>query len=80
MREQGGKLVATDEPTIVAEPSFEAIIVEDSQGDGCLSGSPGTDERLVRGGLGDQRSPQPSRHVQRRPSVVEMVTPRAYWM
>ena len=28
--ERGGKLVAADEPTIVAEPLFYAVVVQDS--------------------------------------------------
>ena len=30
------ELVATDEPTVVAKPFLDAIVVEDGQSDGCL--------------------------------------------
>ena len=40
----GGELVATDESTVVAKPFLDAVIVEDSQGNGCLSNSARTDE------------------------------------
>lgn len=36
VRERGRKLIATHEPTVVAKPFFDAIVVEDSKGDGCL--------------------------------------------
>ena len=42
--ERGSELVATDEPTVVAEPPHDSIIVEDSEGNGRLSNSAGTDE------------------------------------
>ena len=44
MGERGGELVATDEPTVSAEPLPDAIVVEDSQGDGGLPASASTDE------------------------------------
>ena len=40
----GGELVATDEPTVVAESLPDAIIVEDGQGDRSLANPAGTDE------------------------------------
>ena len=44
MTERGGELVATDEPTVVAKPFLDAVIVEDGQGDGGLSDPTDTDE------------------------------------
>jgi hypothetical protein len=44
MRERGGELVATNEPTVVTEPLFDPIVVENGQGDGGLANSAGTDE------------------------------------
>jgi hypothetical protein len=41
--ERGGELVAADEPTVVAKPSFDAIVVEDGESDGCLADSASTD-------------------------------------
>ena len=38
-----GELVATDEPAVVTEPLFDAIVVEDSQDNGSLADSPGAD-------------------------------------
>ena len=40
----GGELVATDEPTVVSKPFLDAIVVKDSQGDGCFPNPPCTDE------------------------------------
>ena len=40
----GGELIATDESTIVAKPLFDSIVVEDSEGDGCLSNPARADE------------------------------------
>ena len=40
----GGELVATDEATVVAKPFLDPVVVEDSQGDGRLANSTGTDE------------------------------------
>ena len=34
MSERGGELVTADEPTVVAEPLLDTIVVEDGQGDG----------------------------------------------
>jgi hypothetical protein len=42
--EQGRELIATDEPTVVVKSLLDAIIVEDSQRDGSLGNSAGTDE------------------------------------
>ena len=36
MGTRGGELVATDEPTVVSKSLPDAIVVEDSQGDGRL--------------------------------------------
>jgi len=44
MRTRCGELVATDEPTIVAKPFLDAIVVESSQSDGRLANPAGTDE------------------------------------
>ena len=44
MGEGGGELIATDEPTIVAETLLDAIVVEDCQSDGCLADPSWTDE------------------------------------
>jgi hypothetical protein len=44
MSERGGEFVATDEPTVMAKPLLDAIVVEDGQSDGGLSNSAGTDE------------------------------------
>jgi len=39
MSARGGELVATDEPTVVTKPLFDAIIVEDGQSGGRLANS-----------------------------------------
>jgi len=39
-----GELIATDESTIIAEPLFDAIMVENRQGNGCFPNPPGADE------------------------------------
>ena len=44
MGARGGKLVASDEPTVAAEPLLDTIVVEDSQCNGCLANAAGTDE------------------------------------
>ena len=44
MCERGGELVAADEPTIIAKPLFDAIIVENGQSDECLADSASTNE------------------------------------
>ena len=41
---RGGELVATDESTIVAKPFLDAVVMENSQSDGCFSDSPWSDE------------------------------------
>jgi len=41
---RGRELVATDEPAVGPEPFFDAIVVEDGQGDGCFSNPPCTNE------------------------------------
>ena len=45
MKTGGGKLVALDEPTVVAKPLLDPIVVENSQGDGGLANSASTNER-----------------------------------
>ena len=37
-------MITTDEPTVVAEPLFDAIVMEGGQSDGCLADSTGTNE------------------------------------
>ena len=32
-----GKLITTDKPALLAEPLFDAIVVEDGQNSGCLA-------------------------------------------
>ena len=44
MGERGGELVATNEPPVVTEPLFDAMMVKNSQGDGGLSDSAGANE------------------------------------
>jgi len=44
MSARGGKLVATDEPTVVIKPLFDAIIVEDGQSGGSFADSASTDQ------------------------------------
>ena len=41
---RGGELVTADEPTVVPKLLLDAIVVKDSQGDGCFSNSSWTDE------------------------------------
>ena len=41
---RGGELVAPDEPTVVAEPLLDPIIVEDRQSDGGLANTAGANE------------------------------------
>ena len=41
---RGGKLVAPDEPTVVAEPLLDPIIVEDRQSDGGLANTAGANK------------------------------------
>ena len=40
----GGELVTPDEPTVFAKPLLDARVVEDGQGEGCLSDSSSADE------------------------------------
>ena len=42
--ERGSDLVTTDESTVIAKPLLDATVVEDSEGDGSLADSAGTDE------------------------------------
>jgi len=44
MGEGNCELIATDEPTIVAKPLLDAIVMKDRQGDRSLANPPGTDE------------------------------------
>jgi hypothetical protein len=44
MSTRSWELVATNEPAVLAEPLLDAIVVEDSQSNGCLPDSPWTDE------------------------------------
>ena len=37
-------MVATDEPTVITESSFDAIVVKDGQSDGRLANPAGTNE------------------------------------
>ena len=41
---RGRKLVATDEPTVGAEPLLDAIVVEDRQSNGGLANTAGANE------------------------------------
>ena len=41
---RGRELVAADESTVVAKPSLDTIMVENSKRDGGFADSPGTDE------------------------------------
>ena len=40
----GRELVATDEPTVLAKPLLDSIVVENGQGDGGLANPTGADE------------------------------------
>ena len=42
--ERCGELIAADESTVITKPLFDAVVVEDSQGDRCLPDSAGADE------------------------------------
>ena len=44
MGERGRELVATDEPTVVAKPFLNAIVVENGQGDGSFPNPTRPDE------------------------------------
>jgi len=41
---RGGELIATDEPTVIAKPLLDLIVVESSQGNGGLANSASTNE------------------------------------
>ena len=45
MGERGRELVTTDEPTVVAKPFLDAIVVENGQGDGSFPNPTYPDER-----------------------------------
>jgi hypothetical protein len=44
MGERGRELVTSDEPTILAEPLLDAMVMKDGQGDGCLPDPASADE------------------------------------
>ena len=44
MSERGGELVTADEPTVVAEPFLDAIVMEGGQGDRYFADSAGTNK------------------------------------
>ena len=44
MSTRSGEFITTDEPTVVAEPCLDAIVVEDGEGDGGFPDSPCTNE------------------------------------
>ena len=44
MNTRCGELVATDEPTVVAKPVLDSIVVENGQGDGRFSNSASTNK------------------------------------
>jgi len=44
MSTRGGELVAADEPAVAVKPFLDAIVVKDSQSDGRLADSAGTNE------------------------------------
>jgi hypothetical protein len=44
VRARSGELVTTNEPTIIAKPLPDAIVMEDGQRDGCFTDPSGTDE------------------------------------
>ena len=48
-----GELVTTDKPTVVSEPFLDAIVVEDSQSDGCFPNPSWTNEGDWTEGFGD---------------------------
>ena len=50
---RSGELVATDEPTVLAKPLLDAILVENSPGDGCLPDPSCTDESDGCEGFGE---------------------------
>ena len=44
MNERGRELVTLNEPTVVAKPLLDAMVMKNSQWDGCLANSTSTDE------------------------------------
>ena len=40
MSARSGKLVATNESTVIAEPFLDTVVVKDSEGDGCFPDAP----------------------------------------
>ena len=50
MSEGGGELFATDEPTFLAKPLLDPIVVEDSQGDRSFA-EPSCADESNRGGV-----------------------------
>ena len=44
MSERGWELVASDEPTVLAESLLDAAMMKNGQSDGCLADSAGTNE------------------------------------
>ena len=41
---RGSEFIATEEPTVVAKFAFDAIVVKDCEGNGCLPNPPRADE------------------------------------
>ena len=44
MKTRSGKLIATDESTVLAKSFLDSIVVEDSESDGCFPDPTRTDE------------------------------------
>ena len=44
MRTRGRKLIAANEPTVIAKPLLDLVVVEDGQGNGGLADSTSADE------------------------------------
>ena len=44
MSDRGWELVAADEPTILTKPLLDAVVMKNSQSDGCLADSADTNE------------------------------------
>ena len=53
----GGELVASNKATVFTKPLLDAMVVEDCQGDGCLSDSSSTDESDGREAVGEMNNP-----------------------